>query len=237
MIQIIKEAQYLKVLTEEDVKTVHTSTLKILEEIGIETDSPRLLKILSDGGADVEKSKQRVRFDRKLIEELLQKAPEEFKLCGQDPENDMLLEKGRVHFGFGGTPTTFMKDTVTGEISRPTKKDVAKEVSLGDSLSNVSFMMGAAGSYDKPLEVQYLHDLDAMFNNTKKHIVYIFPGYKQAKIVIKMAEAIVGKGKLKERPLITLFSEAESPLCFSKLNENIIPCSENSVPIWLLQVL
>lgn len=94
MIQINKEVQYLKVLTEEDVKTVHTSTLKILEEIGIETDSPRLLKILADGGADVDENKKRIRFNPKLIEESIKKAPEVFKLCGQDSENDILLERG-----------------------------------------------------------------------------------------------------------------------------------------------
>ena len=223
MIKISHKGNFLKVLTDEEIKKVHTASLEILDKIGIGTDSPRIFQVLSDGKADVDEKNMRVKFHPALIENAINKSLNAFKIYGRNPENDILLEKGRVHFGLGGAPTSFFKETASGEIRSPTKEDVATTTRMGDSLSNVSFIQVLTGSYDVPLEVQYLHDLDALLNNTQKPIICLAPGLKNAQKAIEMACKIVGENQLKKRPPITLFTDIVSPLYFSKLCENVFP--------------
>lgn len=231
MICTSEKGDMLRVLTNEEIQTIHKTTLEILEQVGVTTDSSYILQLFADGGADVEKKEKRIRFPAKLIEESLKKAPETVKLCGRDPGKDILLEEGKVYFGFGGTPTPYFRDTATGKIKRPTKEDVAKTTKLGNALPNISFMMSIAGSYDVPLQIQYLHDLDALFNNTDKPIIYAAPGLEYAQKVLEMAAKIVGEDQLRDRCPITLYSESVSPLVFPKLNENLIEFARRGIPI------
>jgi len=231
MIYISKEGGILRLFTNRQIQRIHKATLEVLEQVGVATDSSRILQLLADGGAKVDKKKRRIRVSAKLVEEALKKAPKNVKLCGRDPEKDILLEKGKVYFGLGGTPTPYFRDTATGEIRRPTKEDVVKATRLGNALPNISFIMSIAGSYNLPPPIQYLHDLDALFNNTHKPIIYAAPGLKYAQKVLEMAAKIVGEEELMDRLPITLYSEPVSPLFFSKLNENIIEFARQGIPI------
>jgi len=222
----------LRLLTDQQLKKVHQFTLKILEQIGISTSSDKIIEIFSGIGACVDIKRHRIKVGPELIEEALKKAPNRVVLFGRDKERDILLEGTKVHFGFGGTPPPYFRDVETGKIRRSTKKDVAEATILADALPNVSFVMSIAGAYDVPLEVEYLHELEALFNNTTKPIIYVAPGARYARKVLEMAYVVASESRNRQKSLpFALFSESTSPLRFSKINENIIECAKKGVPI------
>ena len=81
----------------------------MLEKVGMKSDSQLILDVFSKAGADVDNKEKLVKIPRYLIEEALKKAPNHIILCGRNPENDILLEGSRVHFGMGGTPVPYIR--------------------------------------------------------------------------------------------------------------------------------
>jgi len=222
----------LRYLSRKQLEEIHSATLEVLEQVGLRTASQRILEVFDKGGAEIDHKDARIWIPEHLVEESLARAPKQVVICGRDPRNDILLEDSRVYYGFGGTPTTFIRDVETGESRRPTKKDFADATRLGDALPNMSFLMSIAGAYDVPYEVEYEHEWQMLFNNTEKPIVYSAPSAYSARKVLEMASAIAGGiDELKKRPIMCLYSETICPLSIAAANENIIEFAKAGVPI------
>lgn len=231
MVQRGLKGGQLCLLSKKDARDIHLSSLEVLAEVGMRSPSERILKIFGDAGAEVDHKDKRVRIPQHLVEESLRRVPKEIIFCGRNPENDILLEDGRVYFGLGGTPTPYIRDVETGEMRRPTKKDMADATRIGDALPNIKFIMSIAGAFDVPYQVEYLHEFEALFGNTEKPILYSCPGAYEARKVLEMASTIAGgMDALKKRPILTLYTETVSPLAFAKANENLIEFAEAGVP-------
>lgn len=75
----------------EAVERIHNASMTILEEIGIDVLLPEAREICRQAGADVDPERDRVRFDRALIEELVAKAPDSFTLHARNPAHDLTI--------------------------------------------------------------------------------------------------------------------------------------------------
>jgi len=223
---------HLRFLTNDEARDIHIASLEILETVGMHCPSNRIMKIFQDAGAWVDAKEKRIRIPQSLIEEALKKTPKEIVFCGRNPENDILLEDSRVYFGMGGTPVPYIRDIETGQMRRPTKKDFADATRLGDALPNIKFLMTISGAYDVPYEVEYIHEFEALFNNTTKPILYSTPGAYAAQKVLEMATTIAGgREELRRRPILALYTETVSPLSFSEVNENMIEFAKAGIPV------
>ena len=224
----------LRYISKEQVESIHAATLEVLERVGMSSDSKRIMEIFKEAGAEVDFKSKLIRIPQGLVEEAIKKAPKEIILCGRNPRHDILLEGSRIYFGLGGTPTPYILDVETSKFRRPTKQDFADATRLGDALPNLSYIMSIAGAFDVPYEVEYLHEFEAMFNNTEKPIVYSAPGAETSRVVLEMASAVVGGlEELSRKPILSLYSETASPLSFAMENENMIEFARASVPITL----
>jgi len=231
MVQRGLKGGQLKFLTKDEARQIHLSSLEILETVGMQSDSNKILEIFNDAGAEIDSKKKRIRIPQYLVEESLKKAPREIVFCGRNPKHDILLEGARVYFGLGGTPVPYIRDIDTGEMRRPTKKDMDEATRLGDALPNIKFIMSIAGAFDVPYQAEYLHEFESLFNNTEKPILYSSPGVLAAKKVLEMAAAIVGgPDELRRRPTLALYTETVSPLQFAESNENIIEFAKAGIP-------
>ena len=218
-------------VTRDDAKKIHQATLQVLESTGMHCPSEKIMKVFDDGGAEVDGKEKRVRIPQHLVEESLRKVPHQIIFCGRDPANDILLQAGRVYYGMGGTPVPYIRDLETAEVRRPTKKDMEEASKLGDALPNMKFLMSIAGAFDVPYQVEYLHEFEALFNNTSKPILYSAPGEYLSRRVLEMASTIVGgPEQLRRRPIVILYAETSSPLAFSAPNENIMEFAQWGVP-------
>ena len=229
----LSKDRLLRMLTEAEVEDLHSASLDILQQIGISTNSKRIIGVFNDNGADVDPNTNLVRIPSRLVTDALKSAPKEVKLYGRNPKHDMILEDGRVYFGFGGTPLSRILDMETGKPRPSTKQDVADAARVGDALPNMGYIMSICGAFDVPSETEYLHELEAVFTNTEKHVVWAVPGAYTAKNALTMAASVVGGLKeLRKRPILSCYSESISPLTFSSMNEDMIEFAEAGVPVF-----
>ncbi len=85
-------------VTEEQIETIHQTSLQILEELGVEFLDNETRDILAaTGGVKVEE--MMVRFDPEFVEEVIASAPSQFTLHAVNPERNLQMGGDAVAFG------------------------------------------------------------------------------------------------------------------------------------------
>jgi trimethylamine--corrinoid protein Co-methyltransferase len=224
-------------LKREDLRKIHSSTLKILEETGVRVDEENALKILGDAGATVDSKLRIVKVPQSLIEELVKKARKCVRLCGRNPKYDLTLGDGKVHIMTSSTGINVL-DMDTGEVRQSTKKDVENSARLADALENFHIYSIMVDALDCPEEIMGLEEVDAMFNNTEKHIDTGALGTDDTRDEIRMAAAVAGGfEELRKRPIIDFMQTPVSPLIQDRGNtEAILECAKREVPLVVLNM-
>jgi trimethylamine--corrinoid protein Co-methyltransferase len=227
----------LSFLKREDLEKIHSSTLKILEETGIRVDEENALKLLDDAGATVDFRRKMVRAPQSLVEEMVKKARKCVRLCGRDPKHDLTLGDGRVHIMTSSTGIRVL-DMDTGEVRPSTKKDVEDSARLADALENFHIYSIMVDALDCPEEIMGLEEIDAMFNNTEKHIDTGAQSTLGARDAIRMAAAVAGGfEELRKRPIIDFMQNPVSPLIHDRGDtEAILECAKHEVPLMILNM-
>ncbi len=202
----------LNSFNDDQLYEIHLATLAVLEKTGIFVETQEALEIFDGGGAEVDREKKIVKIPPYVVDDAIRSAPSKIVLAGRRPENDTVLETGRVHF------TNFSEgvevvDPYTGEQRSPTKADLARAATLVDYLSDIDVCEKAVGAGDVPREVAPLHNAEAMLTNTTKHCC-VGPGNRfLLNKLVNMAAAIVGGfKKLKKRPILSFTTCPVSPL-------------------------
>ena len=225
-------------LKRKDLRRIHSSTLKVLEETGIRVDEENSLKLLDDAGATVDFKQKTVKVQQSLINELIKKARKCARLCGRNPKHDLTLGEGRVHVMTSSTGVRVL-DMDTGEVRQSTKKDVEDSARLADALENFHIYSIMVDALDCPEEIMGLEEVDAMFNNTEKHIDTGALGTENTRDEIRMAAAVAGGfEELRKRPIIDFMQTPVSPLIQDRGNtEAILECAKHEVPLIVLNMV
>ena len=202
----------LNVMTDDEVREIHLSTLEVLKDVGIFVENDSAMDVYENGGCIVDRNNKVVKIPHWVVEAAIQSAPSSFYACGRRPEDDVILEDGRVTFTNFGEGIMFV-DPYTGAYRDTTKADIEKAARIIDFLEHVETYERAMCSHDKPPEVQAIHNAEASLTNTSKHH-WLGPvdKYQAEKIVDICAEIVGGRDRLKERPLLTFVTCPISPL-------------------------
>jgi trimethylamine--corrinoid protein Co-methyltransferase len=190
-IQPIQSNLHLDILNDEQLKQVKTATLHLLETVGVRFPSGRALDVFAEHGASVDREKQVVRLPADFVLEEMSKAPRAYLLYGRKEGTELQLGGNLSYFGTDGCGIETI-DFETGEQRLSCKEDVAKMAHVADYLSSISFYwpMVSAQDYGR---LAPLHELDAAFNNTIKHIqTETVMGEKLAKYAVELAQVIAG---------------------------------------------
>jgi trimethylamine--corrinoid protein Co-methyltransferase len=229
----LSKPKLMTMLTHDEMQEIHATSLDILEQVGIMTNSQRIIQTFRANGADVQPREGSIKIPDELVKEALKKVPKETRLYGRGSKNELTLEHGRVYFGLGGTPLGQIVDLESGKPRSSTKKDVEDATRLGDSLQNYAFIMSIGGAFDTPHKTQHLHELEGVFANTEKFVVWALPGAYNAKQAILMASVVAGgMEELRRKPILSCYSESISPLKFSTENEDLIEFAAAGMPIF-----
>ena len=108
----------LNVFTEAELDDIHLGSLEILERTGVWVEADDALDIFSDGGCVVDRETRMVRIPPHLVEDAIRSAPPKSYLCGRDPEQDIVLESGRVYVS-NFDEGIMVVDPRTGEYRHP----------------------------------------------------------------------------------------------------------------------
>jgi len=202
-------------LSDEQVNTIHKTSLEILEHIGMayETGLDITLDMLQANGASIDRENKRIKFPASLIQKAVAKAPNQVVLCGQDPKNDLNLTENLVYMGTGGG-TIKILDPDTGEIRSTTLADLHDVSRLVDQLDNIHFLVRPCiptdideGDYD-------INMFYTCLRASGKHVMSGVNDEQGLQNVIELAAMIAGsKQALLERPFISVITSfAISPL-------------------------
>ena len=107
-----------------------------------------------------------------------------------------------------------MIDVATGIKRSSTKKDVETTALICDYLSEVNFYWPIVSATDKSPSVMSLHEIEASFTNTEKHVqIVTCVEEKAAQYAVEMAKIVTGGSQnLTARPPLSLIVSPISPL-------------------------
>lgn len=103
----------VEILSADQVEAIHRASLRILREIGFEVLGDRALELFAAAGARVDRSRRSVRLDDALVDELVARAPSEFRLHARNPDRDVILGGDHLVFSSVGGPA-FVTDLDRG---------------------------------------------------------------------------------------------------------------------------
>lgn len=211
-IEPIRSRYHLDALEGQQVQAIREATLHVLEHTGVHMPSERALRILADAGADVDRERQVVRLRPDLVLEALAHAPRVYTLAGRAGGTELLLDGSASYFGTDGCGTRTI-DLETGEARPSRKDDVACMARVADALSSVSFYWPMVSAQDCG-RLAPLHELDAAFNNTVKHVQSeTVMGEVPARYAVRMAEAVAGdRQRMRARPPFSVLICTIAPL-------------------------
>jgi trimethylamine--corrinoid protein Co-methyltransferase len=203
----------LRVLSAKDIRQIHQATLEIIESVGVRFPSARALAIWEEHGAKVDRNSMIIKVPGRIIEEALQKAPPAYTLAARDTALDLPLDGNHVYVGTDGCGVEVI-DLASGQRRRSRLQDVEDIARVADYLDEVAFHWVPVSAQDTPPETRGLHELLAIWQNSKKHVQTesIYSG-REALGAVEMAAALAGgKKELRRRPLLSIMECTISPL-------------------------
>ena len=217
-------------LSEDQLYEIHMAGLEVLERVGVRVDHEEARQLLKDAGAYVQENNM-VKIPPYLVKQALQTAPPRVVISNRAGERKLFCEKNQSYFG-PGSDLPWRLDLDTGERRQCTKQDVADAARVVDSLSNFDFMMSYGIATDVNDQLSYLHQFQAMVENTEKPIVFTADDGEDFMQIVDMAAAIRGgHDKLKESPFIACYHEPISPLIHAREGlEKLLLCAEYGIP-------
>jgi trimethylamine--corrinoid protein Co-methyltransferase len=236
-IQPIKSKLRLNVLSVNQVAEIRAATLHVLKTVGIHFPSERALRIFAEHGAQVDTESQIVRLAPELVLEAMSNAPRVYTLSGRAEGTNLTLDGLASHFSTDGSGTETI-DFITGEYRRSTKADVAMMAHVADYLSSISFYWPIVSAQDYG-RMGPLHELEASFNNTVKHIQSVTViGEELARFSLRMAEVIAGsKENLRKQPPLSSLVCTIAPLGQDKHGiEGAMVFAEAGVPVGFMSM-
>jgi trimethylamine--corrinoid protein Co-methyltransferase len=205
----------LRVLSEDQVYSVHLASMEILERTGVMVDSPEARKILLGSGAVAASDKNVVRIPECLVMDAVRKAPEGFTLYARNPVHNVRIEQGRTHFG-PMIGRKYILDLETGKRRNTNLHDVEQLTRLASALEN--YTLPHSGVMMPHIEgvpdaVAHLHAYLASVKNSDKVVKGTGRGPKEAKDCIRMAAILAGgEDELRKKPNTFTTYNVISPL-------------------------
>jgi trimethylamine--corrinoid protein Co-methyltransferase len=179
----------------------------------------------------VDRASEVARLSPALVLEAMATAPRSFALGARDATCDIAVGDGRTYCTTDGCGVEII-DFQTRERRQSTKADLADISRLQDALSSISFWWPTVSAGDCG-ETAQLHELDAGWNNTVKHLQGFVQGGRQARYAVEMATVIAGSAEeLRRRPVLSDLIGTVSPLTIDEDGiEAALVFAEAGVPV------
>jgi trimethylamine--corrinoid protein Co-methyltransferase len=226
-LQPITPAYHTQILEDAQLDTLQSTTLEILEQVGIHCPSDKALQIYNEHGATVDFTRMLVKLPREVVLEAMSHAPRFYTMGARLPSFDLQLDGKTMFCATDGCGVETI-DFTTRQRRQSKKDDVATMARVSDYLSALSFYWPIVSAQDFPATAP-LHELDASFNNTVKHVQSeTIMGEWTARYAVEMADVVAGSTQVRRaRPPLSLLvctiaplaqdrDGLESSLCFAE---------------------
>lgn len=194
-----------KPLSQRDIERIHEAALTVLERTGIEVMPSECRELFRAAGAKVDDKANRVFIARQMVEQALALAPQAVRLCGRDPNHDLLLGGTRVYMGTGGAAVKVL-DLETGTARESTLQDVAHFGRMADALDNIHFYLRACVARDIPVDLLDINTYYAAAVNTTKHVTVNAFSVQAVRDIVELAGLLISQSL---NPSISLSDSSE----------------------------
>jgi trimethylamine--corrinoid protein Co-methyltransferase len=236
-IQPLNPSYRLRILSDEQLAQIKWATLEILADIGIHCPSSKALTIYAEHGAEVDYDSQIVKLSPDLVVETMTHAPRTYTLGARSEAFDLLLDGTKMYCATDGCGTETV-DFVTGKRRASSKKDVANMARVTDYLSSMGFYWPIVSAQDHGLAAS-LHELDASFNNTVKHVqTPTVVTEEDALAAVEMARVVAGDdATMRARPPLSVLICTIAPLAHDKeAMEAALALAEAGIPVGFMSM-
>ena len=227
----------LNVLSDKQLEEIQTATLEILEDTGIYCPSKKALSIYAEHGAKVDFETKIVKLPSSVVLEAMSHAPRFYTLGSRSPDHDLILDGTATYVATDGTGVETV-DFKTNQRRNSVKADVGRMARVADYLPAVGFYWPMVSAQDHP-ETASLHELEASFNNTVKHVqTCTVVEEKTAQYAIEMAKVIAGDMEtLQDRPPVSSLICTIAPLAMDlESMEAALVFAEAGIPVGFMSM-
>ncbi len=236
-IEPIVPSYRLRILTDEQLARLKSATLEILAEVGVHCPSKKALAIYAEHGASVDFDHNIVKLAPELVLAALSHAPRYYTMAARSPSHDLKLDGTALYCATDGCGVETI-DFVTRQRRPSVKQDVAVMARVADYLSSIGFYWPMVSAQDFPA-IAPLHELDASFNNTVKHIQSeTVMDEPMARYAVEMVTVIAGdRQRLRARPLLSLLACTIAPLAQDEGGmESALVFAEAGLPVGFMSM-
>ncbi len=211
-LQPIVPGSHLRLLSDDQLAGLQAATLELLDDTGVHCPSRRALDIYAAHGARVDFDSQIVRLPPDLVLGAMSHAPRFYTMGARVPDFDLQLDGTAMYCATDGSGVETI-DFVTRQRRASVKEDVARMARIADYLSSMGFYWPIVSAQDFPATAP-LHELEASFSNTVKHIQSeTVTDEWTARYAVEMAAVIAGDAaSMRARPPLSLLICTIAPL-------------------------
>ncbi len=224
-------------LSEQQLDDIQSATLEILAEVGIYCPSKKALSIYAEHGAQVDFEEKLVKLPASVVMEAMPHAPRSYTLGSRSADHDLLLDGSCTYVATDGTGVETI-DFKTNQRRSSVKADVAHMARVADFLPSIGFYWPMVSAQDHP-ETASLHELQASFNNTVKHVQTCTVVEEiTARYAVEMAAAICGDVEtMQSRPPFSSLICTIAPLAMDlEAMEAALVFAEARIPVGFMSM-
>ncbi|MHB1345883.1 MAG: trimethylamine methyltransferase family protein [Candidatus Humimicrobiaceae bacterium] len=223
-----------EVLSLKEIKLIDATSKAILEETGVKIFSRKALDVYNKAGCLVDYDNNTVKIPTKLVEKCIASSPSEISLYSRDRDTYLKLGKNLGYCGSGHN-AIYTLDTETMERRLVTKEEVGNFAKISDALDNIQIVGVQAMPQDVLPKASILHALDAVINNTGKHLFFSPENVNEAKASLEILQAVSDGESLQKTPVGICQLSPISPLTWSLGTiEGVMEVAKAGLPLCFL---
>ncbi len=225
------------ILDEDQIESLASGTLQVLAETGVHCPSQKCLEIYAEHGARVDFQNQIVRLSPDLVLASIKSAPRFYTMGARSPSHDLALDGTQMYCATDGCGVETI-DFTTRQRRASRKSDVAVMARVADALPSIGFYWPIVSAADHPRTAP-LHELEASFNNTIKHVQSeTVMGEALGRYAVEMARVIAGSEEnMRKRPPLSLLVCCIAPLAQDKEGmESALLFAEAGLPVGFMSM-
>ncbi len=221
------------ILDREGCERIHAGALEVLRDVGVRVDDPEIVSLLQEAGASVT-GENVVRIPESLVEWTIEKAPKTVRMADR-AGHLWELRAGGPTMVLTGNALYITRGRVRSDLKTADLAELARVV---DACDNIHGMVGTA-VVDYPAYSRDFVGFRIMARHTAKHLRPCVYTPKGGRLVVEMAQVLLGSTPLREQPIVSTGFSILSPLHWSALALGVfketagfdVPATINSEPL------
>ncbi|MGD0579219.1 MAG: trimethylamine methyltransferase family protein [Bryobacteraceae bacterium] len=216
------------ILQKEQCERIHAAALQVLERVGVRVDDSEILDRLQEAGAEVTGGNV-ARLPRALVEWALEESPNSIRVADRKgnlwelgPHGGTLVLTGNALYVTRGKVRTDL-----------TSADLAQLARIVDACRNIHGMVGTSIS-DYPPRSRDFVGFHIMARHTAKHLRPCIYTPQGGRLVLEMAQVLLGGTPLRQRPIVSTGFSILSPLHWTELALGVFKATAgHGVPVMI----